>query len=54
MPAVSNPRKMLCPGCDRGMQLVQTIPKSGVLSEIVVFYCKRCKHAETIAEKRAA
>ena len=52
MPAVSNPRKMLCPGCDRGMKLVQTIP--GMLSEIVVFYCERCKHAETIAEKRAA
>jgi len=54
MPAVSNPRKMLCPGCDRGMKLVQTIPQSGMLSEIVVFYCERCKHAETIAEKRAA
>ena len=54
MSAVSNPRKMLCPGCDRGMKLVQTIPQSGVLSEIVVFYCERCKHAETIAQKRAA
>ena len=54
MPAVSNPRKMLCPGCDRGMKLVQTIPQSGMLSEIVVFYCERCKHAETIAQRRVA
>jgi len=36
------------------MTLVQTIPQSGVLLEIVVFYCKHCKQAETIAEKRAA
>ena len=52
MPAVSNPRKMLCPGCDRGMQLVQTNPQSGALSEIIVLYCERCKLAETIAQKR--
>jgi C4-type Zn-finger protein len=54
MPAESNTRNMLCPGCDQDMTLVQTIPQSGVLSEIVVFYCERCKQAETIAQKRAA
>jgi hypothetical protein len=54
MPAAYNAPKMLCPGCDRDMKLVQTIPQSGVLSEIVVFYCERCKLAETIAQKRAA
>jgi len=54
MSSESNTRNMLCPSCDRGMKLVQTIPQSGALSEIVVFYCERCKHAETIAQKRAA
>jgi len=54
MPAESNTRNVLCTGCDQTMALVQTIPQSGVLSEIVVFYCERCKQAETIAEKRAA
>jgi hypothetical protein len=50
----SNTPRLFCPGCDQGMKLVQTIPQSGVLSKIVVFYCEPCKHAETIAEKRAA
>ena len=54
MPAESNTPNMLCPGCDQAMTLVQTIQQSGVLLEIVVFYCERCKQAETIAEKRAA
>jgi hypothetical protein len=53
MPTVSSSHKILCPGCDRGMKLVQTIPQSGVLSEIVVFYCECCEIAETIAQKRA-
>jgi hypothetical protein len=52
MPVESNSRSRICPGCDRGMKLVQTIPQLGALSEIVVLYCEQCKHAETIAKKR--
>ena len=54
MPFETNTGKMLCPGCDRGMKLIKALPQLGVLSEIVVFYCERCKHAETIAQRRVA
>jgi hypothetical protein len=36
------------------MKLVRTIPYVEGVPEIVVFYCKRCKHAETKVLERAA
>jgi hypothetical protein len=37
------------------MKLVKTLPHLGGLPEICVFYCSRCKHAETkVQEQRAA
>jgi hypothetical protein len=36
------------------MKLIKTIPQSGVLSEIVVFYGQPCTRAEILAGKRAA
>ena len=42
------PAPPLCPDCRQPMKLVRTIPHVGGLPEIQVFYCSRCKQAETI------
>ena len=36
------------------MKLVKTLSHPGGLPEILVFYCSRCKQAETKVQKRAA
>jgi len=36
------------------MELVRTIAHVEGVSEIFVFYCTRCKHAETKVQERAA
>ena len=36
------------------MKLVKTLPHLGGLPEILVFYCSRCKQAETKVQERAA
>jgi|SRR5262245_21804854 hypothetical protein len=41
------PDPPLCPDCREPMKLVKTIPHVGGLPEIFVFYCSRCKQAET-------
>jgi Zn finger protein HypA/HybF involved in hydrogenase expression len=38
---------LLCPACGEAIKLVKTIPHLGGLPEIFVFYCPRCKQAET-------
>ena len=50
----TNTPHMLCPDCDRSMKFIKTIPQSGVLSEIVVFYCQPSTRAEVLSGKRAA
>jgi hypothetical protein len=54
--AHSNDQPVLpsCPHCREPMKLVHTIPRLGGLPEIFVFYCARCKHAETEMLERAA
>jgi hypothetical protein len=42
-----NPIPPLCRDCREPMKLVKTIPHLGGLPEIFVFYCSRCKQAET-------
>ncbi len=44
----------LCPDCGKPMKLVKTIPRLGGLPEIVVFYCSRCKQAQTTVQTQAA
>ena len=41
------PASPLCPDCREPMKLVKMIPHLGGLPEIFVFYCSRCKQAET-------
>jgi hypothetical protein len=41
------PAPSLCPDCREPMKLVKAIPYLGGLPEIFVFYCSRCKQAET-------
>jgi hypothetical protein len=36
-----------CPYCREAMKLIHTLPHLEGLPEISVFYCARCKHAET-------
>jgi hypothetical protein len=43
----------LCPDCREAMKLVKTIPRLGGLPEIIVFYCSRCKQAETKVQQAA-
>ena len=50
----TNTPHKLCRDCDRSMKFIKTIPQSGVLSEIVVFYCQPCTRAEILSGKRAA
>jgi hypothetical protein len=37
-----------CPDCSEPMKLVTTLLHLGGLPEIFVFYCSRCKQAETM------
>jgi len=48
------PVPLLCPDCREPMKLVKMLPHLGSLPEILVFYCSRCKQAETKAQERAA
>jgi hypothetical protein len=44
-----------CADCREPMKLVKTISHVGGMPEICVFYCSRCKQAETkVQEQRAA
>ena len=40
--------------CREPMELVRTIPHVEGVPEIFVFYCARCKHAETKVQERGA
>ncbi len=44
---------MPCPYCHGTMDLVRQIDLAG-MPEIVVFYCSRCQHVETVKQERAA
>jgi len=41
------PAPPLCPDCREPMKLVKTIAYVSGLPELFVFYCSRCKQAET-------
>ena len=43
----------LCPDCREPMKLVRTIAHISSLPELFVFYCSRCKQAETKVQERA-
>jgi hypothetical protein len=44
----------LCPDCREPMKLVKRITHVPGLPELFVFYCSRCKQAETKVAERAA
>jgi hypothetical protein len=44
----------LCPDCGEPMKLVKTITHVSGLPELFVYYCSRCKQAETKVQERAA
>ena len=44
----------LCPDCREPMKLVKTLSHPGGLPEILVFYCSRCKQAETKVQEQTA
>jgi hypothetical protein len=47
------PAPHLCPQCWKSMKLVGTIPAFEDIAEMIVFYCERCKQAETkVGERR--
>jgi hypothetical protein len=48
------PPSPLCPDCREPMKLVKSIPPIGGLPEIFVFYCSRCKQAETKVQEQTA
>jgi hypothetical protein len=48
------PAPPLCPDCGKPMKLVKTLSHLGGLPEIWVFYCSRCKQAETKVQERTA
>ena len=48
------PTGPLCPDCREPMKLVKTLPHLGGLPEILVFYCSRCKQAETKVQGQTA
>jgi hypothetical protein len=64
MPALTNvmffymasdtPGPPLCPDCGEPMKLVKTLSHLGGLPEIWVFYCSRCKQADTKVQERTA
>ena len=43
---------LVCLACGDTMRSVRTIPKCGVLPELLVFVCPSCKEVETKEEKR--
>jgi hypothetical protein len=45
-----NPMILTCPRCGKPMALIRTIPRLGSLPELLVFYCAKCQHAETLAQ----
>jgi hypothetical protein len=50
--AFDTPAPPLCPG--EPMKLVKTLSHLGGLPKIWVFYCSRCKQAETKVQERTA
>ena len=47
------PAPLSCPQCWKPMRLVCTIPAFEDIAEMIVFYCERCKQAETkVGERR--
>jgi len=46
--APDNPPTLACLSCGDAMQLVRTIPKLGVLPELLVFHCPSCKELDTM------
>ena len=47
------PTPPLCPDCREPMKFVKTIPQIGGLPELFVFYCSRCRQAETKLQEMA-
>jgi hypothetical protein len=45
-----NPTPPACPGCGKSMPLIHSIPRLGSLPELLVFYCAKCQHAETLSQ----
>jgi hypothetical protein len=43
-----NPPTLACLSCGDAMELVRTIPKLGVLPELLVFHCPSCKEVDTM------
>ena len=43
----------LCPICGEPMKFIKAVPHLGGLPEMFVFYCSRCKQAETKVHKQA-
>ena len=43
----------LCPICGEPMKFIKAVPHLGGLPEMFVFYCSRCKQAETKVQKQA-
>jgi hypothetical protein len=48
------PTPPFCPDCREPMKLIKTIPHIAGLPELFVFYCARCKQAETKMQEQAA
>jgi hypothetical protein len=48
------PLPPLCPDCGEPMKLIKTIAHVSGLPELFVFYCSRCKRAETKVQQRDA
>ena len=47
LPIVPNsPPPLACLSCGDGMELVRTIPRLGVLPELLVFHCPSCKEVD--------
>jgi hypothetical protein len=49
-----SPTPPLCPDCREPMKFIKAIPHIGGLPEILVFYCSRCKQAETKVQEQTA
>ncbi len=48
-PVPDNTLTLVCLSCGDAMDLVRTIPKLGVLPELIVFHCPSCKGVDTKA-----
>jgi hypothetical protein len=42
-----NPPTLACLSCGDAMEFVRTIPKLGILPELLVFHCPSCKEVDT-------